>query len=137
MSPAVARSPLEPTLTEAAFAWFHRVVAIYCLMFGLFYWVRLVGVYPGDLWRFDLMPTHWQVTAVALAALFPFAAIGLWMLASWGMVVWLICALIETYMYWWKSDWFGSRPTIILANLAIGLTYLGFVVLMGRQRSAQ
>ncbi len=134
MSPATVRSPLEPTLAEAAFGWFHRIVAIYCLMFGLFYWVRLVGVYPGDLWRFDLMPTHWQVTAVTLAAFFPFAAIGLWMLASWGMVVWLICAIIETYMYWWKADWYGSRPSIILAHFIVGAIYVGFVVFMARQR---
>ena len=78
---------------ETLFAWFQRLVAVYCLIFGMFYWVRLIGYYDGPLWRFDLMPVNWQVAAVTLSAFFPFAAIGLWMLASWGPVIWFICAV--------------------------------------------
>ena len=77
------------------FAWFQRVIAGYCLMFGVLYWIRLIGFYRGPLWRFDLMPVHWQVAAVVLAVFFPFAAVGLWMLASWGPVIWFICAVTE------------------------------------------
>jgi hypothetical protein len=131
---SVQRSSLQPTLTEQAFAGFHRVVAIYCLMFGLLYWVRLVGIYPGDLWRFDLMPVHWQVTSVTLAALFPFAAIGLWMLASWGAVVWFICAAIETFMYWGRPDLYGSRLAIVAAHLAIAAIYIAFRFALRRER---
>lgn len=131
---AAVRSPLAPSLTESGFAWFHRVVAVYCLMFGLLYWVRLVGVYSGDLWRFDLMPAPWQVTSVTLAALFPFAAIGLWMLASWGAVVWFICAAIETFMYWGRPDIFGWRPAIVGAHLVIAACYIAFSVIIARQR---
>lgn len=125
---------LAPTLAEHAFAWLNRVVAIYCLMFGLLYWVRLVGIYPGDLWRFDLMPVHWQVASVTLAALFPFAAIGLWMLASWGAVVWFLCAALEIFMYWWRADLFGPRPAIVLAHAAIAAGYLALVIVIRRQR---
>ncbi len=35
------------------------------------------------------MPVHWQVATVTLAVFFPFAAVGLWMLASWGPVIWV------------------------------------------------
>jgi hypothetical protein len=92
----VNQRTLVPSVAELTFAWFHRVIALYCLLFGVLYWVRLIGYYDGALWRFDLMPVHWQVAAVTLAALFPFAAIGLWMLASWGPVIWFICAATET-----------------------------------------
>lgn len=134
MNAAATRSPLTPTLAEIALSWFYRVVAIYCLMFGLLYWVRLVGIYPGDLWRFDLMPVHWQITTVTLAALFPFAAIGLWMLASWGIVVWFICAVIETFMYWWHADWYGSRPSIVAAHLVIGAIFVALAFVTRRYR---
>ena len=40
------------------------MIAVYCLMFGVLYWVRLIGNYDGPLWRFDLMPVHWQVVTV-------------------------------------------------------------------------
>ena len=49
------------------------VIAGYCLLFGILYWIRLIGFYDGPLWRFDLMPVHWQVAAVMLAVFFPFA----------------------------------------------------------------
>jgi hypothetical protein len=65
------RVVLQPSGVELIFAWFQRVVAGYCLLFGILYWIRLIGFYPGSLWRFDLMPVHWQVAAVMLAVFFP------------------------------------------------------------------
>src|SRR5690606_27666620 len=85
-----ARTQIGPNAAERVFVWFQRVIAAYCLMFGVLYWIRLIGLYDGSLWRFDLMPIHWQVAVVTLAVFFPFAAIGLWMLASWGPVIWFI-----------------------------------------------
>jgi hypothetical protein len=38
---------LQPSTAEIAFQWFHSVVAGYCLLFGLLYWIRLVGFYDG------------------------------------------------------------------------------------------
>jgi len=127
--------PLTPTMAEVSFAWFHRLIAAYCLLFGVLYWIRLVGYYPGQLWRFDLMPVHWQIASVTLAALFPFAAIGLWMLASWGPVVWFLCAALETAMYWWRPDLFGDRRMIVLSHLAVAALYVGFRLIIARQRA--
>jgi len=124
------RSVLRPTAAQTAFAWFQRVIACYCLLFGLLYWVRLIGVYPGDLWRFDLMPIYWQVAAVTLAVLFPFAAIGLWMLSSWGPVIWFACALIEATMYLGFPELYGFRPTIGLSHLGVILLYLLFRIVI-------
>jgi hypothetical protein len=117
---------LAPSTAEIAFAWFHRIVACYCLMFGVLYWIRLVGYYPGPLWRFDLMPIHWQVASVTLAALFPFAAIGLWMLAPWGPVVWFLCAAIEAAMYLGRPDLFGDRTIIVASHGVVAGLYLAF-----------
>jgi hypothetical protein len=115
---------LRPSSTEIAFQWLHRVVALYCLLFGLLYWVRLIGVYEGDNWRFDLMPVHWQIAATSLAVLFPFAASGLWMLASWGPVIWFICAAAEAIMYAGFPELYGDRFPVVLVH---GLTLLLFL----------
>jgi hypothetical protein len=116
----------EPSAVETAFAWFLRLVAVYCLYFGVLYWIRLVGFYPGALWRFDLMPLHWQVAASVLAVFFPFAAAGLWMLASWGPVIWFICAAAETVMYAGFPDRFGERWPILVAHGAVATIYILF-----------
>jgi Family of unknown function (DUF6163) len=117
---------IRPSATETAFMWFQRIVAAYCLLFGVLYWIRLIGYYPGDLWRFDLMPVQWQVAAATLAVLFPFAAIGLWMLASWGPVIWFICAAVESTMYAGLPTLFGHRYLIVGAHLFVALVYIGF-----------
>ena len=134
MSDLADRGPIRPTLTETAFVWFQRLIAGYCLLFGILYWVRLIGVYDGPLWRFDLMPVHWQVAAVTLAVFFPFAAIGLWMLASWGPVIWVICAVTETVMYFVFPDLYGHRLLIVSSHLVVALLYTAFRVLIYWQR---
>jgi hypothetical protein len=123
-----------PSMTETAFEWFQRLVALYCLLFGIYYWVRLVGLYPGALWRFDLMPVQWQVASTALAVLFPFAAIGLWMLSSWGPVIWFICAATETTMYAGLPELFGRRDPVLATHLAVALVYAGFRIALFLQR---
>lgn len=122
MEPAVVR----PTTAAITFIWFQRIVAGYCLLFGVLYWVRLIGLYDGMLWRFDLMPIHWQAAAVTLSVLFPFAAIGLWMLASWGPVIWFICAVIETVMYVGFPNYFGQRTLIVASHAFVALLYAAF-----------
>jgi hypothetical protein len=126
MDGAMGEQRLRISTTALAYQWFHRAVAVYCLLFGLAYWVRLIGFYQGALWRFDLMPPHWQVAAVVLAVLFPFAASGLWMLASWGPVIWFICAAAETVMYAGFPELYGERFPILFAHGLVLLLFLAF-----------
>lgn len=125
MEATSTRQNLQPTTAETAFFWFHRVIACYCLMFGLLYWIRMIGVYEGTNWRFDLMPPHWQVASVSLGVMFPFAASGLWMVASWGPVIWLICAIVETVMYAGFPELFGARYAVVIAHVLVAALYIG------------
>src|SRR5690606_15715488 len=119
---------------EMLFAWFLRLVAAYCLLFGVFYWIRLIGYYDGPLWRFDLMPVPWQVASVVLSAFFPFAAIGLWMLASWGPVIWFIWAPTEAVMYLWLPAIFGQNPLALAIHLFVACLYAAFRVVIHLQK---
>ena len=123
-----SQAVIRPNPVEGLFAIFLRVVAGYCLLFGILYWVRLVGFYEGASWRFDLMPVHWQVASVTLSVFFPFAAIGLWMLASWGPVIWFICAAAETIMYAGFPELFGQRLLILASHALVALLYVAFRV---------
>ena len=128
----------QPTIglstAELAFAWFQRILAGYCLLFGVLYWVRLIGFYDGPLWRFDLMPVHWQIASVTLSVFYPFAASGLWMLASWGPVIWFICAVTEVVMYAGFPNLFGARPAIIWSHACVALLYVAFRVVIFLQK---
>lgn len=126
MHEALEHSPLRATTLQISFEWFLRAVAAYSLILGLMYWVRLVGFYPGTDWRFDLMPVHWKVASVVLAVLFPFAASGLWMLASWGPVIWFLCAGLEWAMHLCFPELYGARPQVVFAHAGIALVYATF-----------
>jgi hypothetical protein len=136
----MAEQHLRVSAVELACQWFYRAVAAFCLMFGLLYWVRLVGYYKGDLWRFDLMPPHWQVAAVVLAVLYPLAASGLWMLASWGPVIWLICAASEVVMFLGFPHLYGHRTGIAASHGVTAFLFLAFraaLFLENRSRSQE
>ncbi|KQZ98508.1 hypothetical protein ASD64_16210 [Mesorhizobium sp. Root157] len=134
IDPVSKRAALQPTTAEVAFTWFMRIVGAYCLLFGVLYWIRLIGFYPGSLFRFDLMPVHWQVAASALAVLFPIAAAGLWMLASWAPVIWFLCAAAESAMYVGFPQYFGARPLIVFSHAAVALLYLALRLVMHLQK---
>lgn len=126
----VGQPSLKPGGLEQTFVVFQRVVAGYCMLFGILYWVRLIGFYDGPLWRFDLMPVHWRIAASVLSVFFPFAAIGLWMLTSWGPVIWFICAAVETTMYLGFPDLFGGRPLVVVCHGMAALLFIAFRVVI-------
>jgi hypothetical protein len=121
-----------PRLSGAEFAyeWFCRAVSVCCAAFGLLYWVRLIGLYEGALWRFDLMPLHWQVAAVVLSVLFPIAATGLWMTVSWGPVIWLAATATEIAMYGVFPELYGFRPALVAFHVAAVIIFIAFRVVL-------
>ncbi|MBS9720092.1 hypothetical protein JYU29_05245 [Tianweitania sp. BSSL-BM11] len=123
-----------PTMAEGALAWLHRLVAVYCLLFGILYWIRLIGLNDGLTWRFDTMPITWQAASVLLAVFFPFAAIGLWMLASWGPVLWLICAITEIVMYVGFPQIYGFRIGAVATHCIVAALYLTLRLVIYLQR---
>ncbi len=123
----------EETLTFVAFVWFCRFIAALCFYTGVTYWIRLIGFYDGPLNRFDLMPVHWQVAATSLAVLFPVAACGLWMVVSWGPVIWVAAALAETTMYLGFPNLFGEKPIALFAHAAVAFLYIAFRLALYRE----
>ncbi len=104
------------------------------LVFSAFVWFcRLIGYYEGPLNRFDLMPVHWQVAATSLAVLFPVAASGLWMVVSWGPVIWVAAALAETIMYLGFPNLFGVKPIALIAHAAVAVLYIAFRLALYRE----
>lgn len=131
------RVPL--TISLRLFNAFQRVVAVVSLAAGLQYWAMLSGLYGGELWRFDLMPVHWQVAATALAVLWPVAAVGLWMPVSWGPVIWFIAAACEVVMHAGFPDLFGPNLTVVAVHAVVAVIYLVLRVLLHieKRRSRQ
>jgi len=68
---------------------FLRVMAGVSMVKGLYHWSRLVGIgMGGDL--FEYHSIAWQSATVFFAVLDLVAAVGLWLAAAWGAVIWLM-----------------------------------------------
>ena len=111
---------------EASFRLFVRLVALSCLVAGLQYWGRLIGLSDGGMSRFDLIPSYWQLASAALAVLLPVAAVGLWMQVSWGPVIWVVAAGSEIVMHKGFPLWYGERPLLVIAHIVVIVVYVGF-----------
>ena len=82
------------TFWTGALVWYMRTLAWVWVSKGLFNWSLVLGAFPryGD---FTMLPRSLQGPVVFFAAVDLLAAVGLWLAAPWGGVVWLLCAAIE------------------------------------------
>lgn len=112
MEPDSQPLPKRP-LTEILFLVFMRLVAVSCFWFGLQYWAMLTGYSLGGHGRFDMLNLPWRVAGSALAVIFPVAALGLWLGASWGAVMWVMGAGTQIAMYKVWPHIFGANTCLL------------------------
>lgn len=106
-----------------ALVWYMRTLAWVWVAKGLFNWSLVLGALPRYA-DFTLLPRPLQGSVVFFAAVDLLAAVGLWLAAPWGGVVWLLCVAIETV-----SPALGVRGTlggVVGVSLNLGLAALYF-----------
>lgn len=122
---------------ENGFGVFARLMALVALASGLVYWAQLTGIYGDPQLRFDLLSHHGRALFATLAVLMPAAALGLWLVTRWGVVVWVmaLCGEVAAYGIW--ADLFPARPWVAVLNtLALmALAGLAGAVLIARYRA--
>lgn len=69
---------------------FLRAMAIVSLLKGLYHWAHVCGIAGDDSVPFDVQPIAWQAATIFFAVLDLVAAVGLWLAAAWGAVIWLM-----------------------------------------------
>src|SRR3954451_8960783 len=69
--------------------WYLRGMAALCMLSGLRYWAAVCGFGFVPEGGFEAQPVAWQTATVVFAVIDLVAAVGLWLAAPWGAVVWL------------------------------------------------
>ena len=105
---------------------FLRVIGMVFIFFSIQYWMRLTGVYPGAEFSFDTMSEHWRLASSVLAVLLPATALGLWGGYRWGVVLWLVAAIMELTMHVAMTGQFGRSDMRVAFHLIGLLAVAGF-----------
>jgi fatty acid desaturase len=68
---------------------FLRVMAAISMFKGLYHWAQVCGINLGETQPFENHSIAWQTATVFFAVIDLVAAVGLWLAAAWGAVIWL------------------------------------------------
>jgi hypothetical protein len=68
---------------------FLRLMAVVSLIKGLYHWSRVCGIAVEPNEGFEYQSIAWQTATVFFAVIDLVAAVGLWLAAAWGAVIWL------------------------------------------------
>jgi Family of unknown function (DUF6163) len=113
--------------------WFMRAVAVLWLAKGLMHWSLVIGLGEGQDTRFLAMPATTQSATIFFAVLDLVAAVGLWMAAAWGGVIWLIAAMSHLLLNIFMPHVFGRQLSFISVIAVLVTIYLILTFLAARR----
>ena len=103
-----------------------RIVAMLLLAAGLWRASRILGMTPDGASLISLDPS-WRAATVALAFIDLFAAVGLWIGAAWGPVMWAVLVVVEIAMHTVLAERYGSDPLRVVVHVVLVLGYVALV----------
>ncbi|KZL16756.1 hypothetical protein PsAD2_03373 [Pseudovibrio axinellae] len=113
-----------------------RLLAVLMLFAGLNYWSVILGASLIDGFLFENVGIQVQSTVVCFAILDLVTAIGLWLLSSWGTVMWLFRSLAQVVMYSVFPMVFGRSPGEVVFYISAIALYLVLLYLAEREERA-
>src|SRR5271169_1208670 len=104
---------------------FLRVMAGLSMLKGLYHWSVVCGIGEGPETGFAGSDAiAFQTATVFFAVIDLVAAVGLWLAAAWGAVVWLTSVISMIAVELLFTQVFGGRILILLIELCLLGTYL-------------
>jgi len=131
---------LPPPSNKRQSAWtrrlvlFLRIMAIVSLLKGLYHWSLVLGIGDGDGSTFEQAGTPWQAATVFFAVIDLVAAVGIWLAAAWGGVVWLTAAISMAAIELFFPQVYGGRLWIAIPEFIAIAIYIALALLAGRER---
>jgi hypothetical protein len=113
---------------------FLRIMAALSLFKGLYHWAVVCGFAEGAPGGFEAQSLPWQTATVFFAVIDLVAAIGLWLAAAWGAVVWLTAVVSMAAVEVLFPQIFGGRTWIVSVELGLLFAYLILALQSARER---
>ena len=103
---------------------FLRTMAVVSMLKGLYHWARVCGIVVDDDQPFELQSIALQAATVFFAVLDLVAAVGLWLAAAWGAVIWLMAVASMLAVEIFFPQVFGGGLVVGVAEGAVLVIYL-------------
>jgi len=103
---------------------FLRTMAVVSMLKGLYHWARVCGIVVDDGQPFELQSIALQAATVFFAVLDLVAAVGLWLAAAWGAVIWLMAVASMLAVEIFFPQVFGGGLVVGVAEGAVLVIYL-------------
>lgn len=111
---------------------FLRVMAIGSILKGLYHWAAVCG-FIGDEGGFEAHAQAWQATTVFFSVIDLVAAVGLWLVAPWGAVVWLTATVTMIMIQLFFDQVYGTDVAVVGIGVLAILGYLALSLLAARE----
>lgn len=113
--------------------WFLRGMAVLSMVKGLFHWSVVLGIGEGEDTSFTQHSVPWQTATVYFAIIDLVAAVGLWLAAVWGAVVWLTAAVSMAAVEFFFPQIYGGGLGIVIVELLLLCCYLALALQSARE----
>ncbi len=128
------RSDKRPTGWTRRLVLFLRIMALVSMAKGLYHWSQVLGIADGSGSTFENASMPWQAATIFFAVIDLVAAVGLWLAAAWGGVVWLTAAISMAAIELFFPQVYGGRIWIAIPEFLAIFAYIGLALMAGRER---
>jgi hypothetical protein len=115
---------------------FLRIMAVVSLIKGLYHWGQVCGIGAPSDGGFESHTIAWQTSTAFFAVLDLVAAVGLWLAAAWGAVVWLTSVVSMAAVEVFFPQVYGGSIFIVFIEMTLLGVYLYLAIVSARERPA-
>jgi hypothetical protein len=134
LEPVHAGESEEPTDKWAArLVLYLRAMAVVAMLKGLYHWAVVCGIDASPA-GFEAYSTPYQSATVFFAVIDLVAAVGLWLAAPWGAVVWLTSVISMAAVEALFPQIYGGRLWVVGIELAFLGAYLWLALQAAREQ---
>ena len=125
LSPSRSGKPRNVAGTWAYLVLFLRIMAVVSLVKGVYHWGQICGIGVAPTAAFEAHTVAWQSATVFFAVIDLVAAVGLWLAAAWGAVVWLTAVVSMAVVEVFFPQVYGGSIFIVLVEVTLLGLYCG------------
>lgn len=135
LEPVRARKATDALGTWAEYlVLFLRIMAAVSLAKGLYHWAAVCGLVGAAHGGFEAHAVAWQTATVFFAVIDLVAAVGLWLAAPWGAVVWLTSVVSMAMVEAFFPQVYGGSLFVVLVEVTLLCTYLWLAIFAAREQ---